>query len=248
MENPPQQRLDAILVWTGTLLLSIVLNIVLFSIIPSLISSVPGKRHSIESIQRVNVSRIHRREPPPFQKPIHKPSEPLIPKEASVSKVSSLKKSVKIEPFLRMPEIPFEINPQLPFDSGGLPSPSIELVSIGPPSEEGYRAPGGSGEEKGYGGLYEIGEIDGPLTPLAQAPPVYPLRARRMGTEGWVKINFIVTEKGTVSQITIVEALPKNTFEESVIRSVSSWRFSPGTVGGIPVKTRVKTTIKFELD
>jgi protein TonB len=247
MENPPQQRLDAILVWAGTLLLSIVLNIVLFSIIPSLISRVPGKRHSVESIQTVNVSRIHRREPPPFQKPIHKPSEPLIPKEASVSNGPSLKKS-KIEPFQRMPEIPFEINPELPFDSGDLPSPSIELVSIGPPSEEGYPGHGGSGEEKGYSGLYEIAEIDGPLAPLAQAPPVYPLRAKRMGIEGWVKINFIVTEKGTVSQITIVEAQPKNTFEQSVIRSVSSWRFSPGTVGGIPVKTRVKTTIKFELD
>ena len=69
-----------------------------------------------------------------------------------------------------------------------------------------------------------------------------------MGIQGWVKVRFIVTEQGTVNDISVIEAKPKNIFEHSVIRSLSSWRFTPGTVQGIPVKTLVKTTIRFELD
>ncbi len=51
-----------------------------------------------------------------------------------------------------------------------------------------------------------------------------------------------------VDQIEIIEAEPKQVFDESVIRCVSSWRFAPGEVRGEPVKTRVQTTIRFKLE
>jgi protein TonB len=62
-----------------------------------------------------------------------------------------------------------------------------------------------------------------------------------------VKVRFLVNTQGMVETVDIVEAQPEDTFEKSVIAAVSRWRFSPGTVEGVPVNTRVTTTIRFEL-
>ena len=95
---------------------------------------------------------------------------------------------------------------------------------------------------------YGIGEIDHPLTPLVQVPPIYPMRARRRGIEGWVKVRFIVDEEGRVNDVSVVESRPRKIFNAPVTRCVSGWRFTPGTVGGIPVKTWVETTVRFDLE
>ncbi len=63
-----------------------------------------------------------------------------------------------------------------------------------------------------------------------------------------MKVKILVTEQGLVNKVEILEAKPKDVFEQSVIRCISSWRFSPGTVQGVPVKTWVITKIRFELE
>ena len=99
-----------------------------------------------------------------------------------------------------------------------------------------------------FTGEFEIGEIDGPLIPVVKIPPPYPFRARRMGIEGSVRIEFLVNEKGNVEKLKILDANPPNIFEQSVKRTVLSWRFKPGTLEGEPVKVRAMTTIRFSLD
>ena len=89
--------------------------------------------------------------------------------------------------------------------------------------------------------------MEGGLTPLAKVAPLYPLRARRRGIEGWVTVRFVVNEQGRVDEIDITAAEPEKIFDQSVMQCVSSWRFTPGKVAGVPVKTRVETTIRFEL-
>ncbi|MGM0404242.1 MAG: energy transducer TonB, partial [Thermodesulfobacteriota bacterium] len=87
-----------------------------------------------------------------------------------------------------------------------------------------------------------------PLTAVSRMPPVYPMNAKRRNIEGWVRVRFIVDKEGTVEDIEILEEKPPGVFDRAVIDCVSGWRFNPGTVGGVPVRTVAETTIRFELD
>ena len=46
-------------------------------------------------------------------------------------------------------------------------------------------------------GLYMADELDAPLTAVAKVAPIYPLRATRLGIQGWVKVRFVITVEGT---------------------------------------------------
>ena len=99
-----------------------------------------------------------------------------------------------------------------------------------------------------FNGSYTIGELDSPLTPLVKIPPIYPMQATRRGIEGHVTVEFLVTKKGLVSQIQILNSSPKHIFDKSVTRCVAQWKFKPGTIEGIPVATLAQTTIRFKLE
>ncbi|MBT4265114.1 MAG: energy transducer TonB [Deltaproteobacteria bacterium] len=96
--------------------------------------------------------------------------------------------------------------------------------------------------------FYTPDEIDNPLLPLIRNPPVYPRSAKRRGIQGWVDIVYTINRSGDVENVQIVKATPEGVYEKSVLRAVSGWRFSPGTVKGKPVNIRVKQRLRFELN
>lgn len=100
----------------------------------------------------------------------------------------------------------------------------------------------------GGGGLFTASQLDSPLTMLAKSPPVYPHSAKRRNIEGWIKVKFVVDEHGQVDQVTVLDAEPEGVFEQSVLRCIASWRFKPGTIGGMAVKALVEQTITFKLE
>lgn len=104
------------------------------------------------------------------------------------------------------------------------------------------------GRGRGSGGIFSVGQLDGPLAVLAKSPPVYPSAAKRRSIEGWIKIKFVVDEHGHVDQISVLEAKPEGVFEQSVLQCVGNWRFKPGTVKGMAVKAQVEQTISFKLE
>ena len=95
--------------------------------------------------------------------------------------------------------------------------------------------------------FYEAGELDHPPSPIVKMPPVYPYKAKRLEIEGYVKIKFLVDEEGTVSRVSILDSSPKGVFEDSVLQTLPSWKFSPGRILGESVPSWVVTTIRFEL-
>ena len=222
------KRLRAFTLWTSAILFSILLNVVFFSLLPELVSSNPQKPEDTKRFHVVNVVRVKQKETPAKKKEIKKPEKRKDPQKNTLQNPVVRKK-----PLPQVQKLPFELNLKLPAGPGTLPTFPMEMVPF---------------DFFGMQDAYGIGDLDGPLTPLAQVPPLYPLRAKRMGIEGWVKVQFVVTERGVVDQIEIIEAEPKQVFDESVIRCVSSWRFAPGEVQGEPVKTRVQTTIRFKLE
>ena len=217
------------MLWTASVAFSLALNIVLFDLMPRLIAGDTGTPDFGRYIEQVNVIRVKR---PPA--PVRKKEKKIEPKPKEPPRTLTRKKIVHTHrPIKQTVDLPFEINRKLPPISGTLPVAPMQTVSLGAP---------------GLKASYGMGEIDHPLTPLAQVPPIYPMRARRRGIEGWVKVRFIVDEEGLVKDIRVVESHPRKIFDAPVIRCVSGWRFTPGTVGGVPVKTRVVTTVRFDLE
>jgi len=95
---------------------------------------------------------------------------------------------------------------------------------------------------------YSMGEVDSKPRALGQALPPYPRRARRRGTEGWVKVLFLVTKDGRVRNLTVLQESPTGVFHKTVMNTVPRWRFKPARKDGQSVDVWVKQTINFRLE
>ena len=73
----------------------------------------------------------------------------------------------------------------------------------------------GFGSGKGFSGKS--------LIPLATARPQIPKDAYERGIEGWVEIVFVVTRKGKVRNIRIINAQPRGVFEAAMVEATSRW-------------------------
>ena len=235
MKTASSPLLRNFFLWSSAALFSVLLNIAFFGLMPGLITENLSEKNNLMQDSIIQIVRVKRVETPVRKKKIKKQPPP---KEVKSLQKPMLPRKQKIN----MAKIPFELNPRLSQNTGTMPVPEMEMAIV--PLTDLSEAVAFSGLKD----IYEIGELDNPMTPLSQVPPLYPLRAKRMGIEGWVDVKFLVTEKGIVDQITILKAKPVKIFDQSVIRCISSWRFSPGTVEGVPVKTWVMTTIRFELE
>jgi len=223
-------RTGSAALWAAAALASVVFNVVMFTLLPGLVNREPVRTERMRVARAINVIRLDKPDSPVRKKEVSQPAEQPL----HTAEVFSPPSPEQPEP-VAVPErssLAFDFHPAPPPKSLTLPSQAIRTVTIGAPNLKA---------------VYGSGEIDRPLTPLVKAPPVFPMHARRRGIEGWVTVRFLVNETGEVSQVEVIEADPPGIFEQAVIRSVGSWRFEPGTVDGTPVKTRVETTVRFEL-
>ncbi len=85
------------------------------------------------------------------------------------------------------------------------------------------------------------------LTPLVQLPPFYPHEAKMLNREGMVELEYMVTKKGLVKDIVIVNAKNRKLFKHAAMQAVSKWKYKPLILDGKPVPVRVRVIIQFEL-
>ena len=88
---------------------------------------------------------------------------------------------------------------------------------------------------------------DGGLIPLVRIAPRYPRKALIEGREGYVIVELLVDEKGSVISASVVEANPSTIFNAAAIQAVLKWKFKPRVSGGVAVKQRGLTTIEFTI-
>jgi protein TonB len=86
------------------------------------------------------------------------------------------------------------------------------------------------------------------LERLVVVDPVYPAQALRSRTNGWVELEFTITESGVVRDIQVVESWPRGVFEQSAASALGQWRFRPRVVNGQPVAQRSSVTLRFDVD
>lgn len=89
--------------------------------------------------------------------------------------------------------------------------------------------------------LYAVSE----LTVKKQVAPTYPRGAQSKGTQGWVEIEFTVTEEGDVRDAR-ARSSSASIFEGAAISAINRWRFAPVVEDGRPVPVRgvVKFTFR----
>ena len=89
---------------------------------------------------------------------------------------------------------------------------------------------------------------EGDIVPVVVIRPMYPREAAISGTQGWVKVEFIITEAGTVKDPRVIDAKPPRVFNREAIRAILKWKFKPRVVDGIAVERRATQVIDFTLD
>lgn len=89
---------------------------------------------------------------------------------------------------------------------------------------------------------------EGDIIPVVVIRPMYPREAAMSGTEGWVKVEFTITEVGSVKDARVIEAEPLRVFNREAIRAILKWKFKPRVVDGIAVERRATQIIDFNLD
>ncbi|MDY0189440.1 MAG: TonB family protein [Desulfuromonas sp.] len=201
---------------------TLVLNVLVFMLLPYLIQGDNGLVKP-DTFETINLVRVTQPPPPQRQQAEQKPPEKTLNRQ----RISQTKVPMPTPQL----HLNLELQPDLPNLAGQVVMPQVQLAQLDPILT-----------------IFDSAALDKPLTPLAQSPFIYPLRAKRLGIEGWVKIKLLVSQQGEVEQVQILEAQPPDVFEQTVERGVRSWRFTPGTVEGQAVRSWVITTVRFELE
>ena len=81
---------------------------------------------------------------------------------------------------------------------------------------------------------------------IKEVKPQYPAAVRAEGVEGIVRLECLVREDGTVGEARVIAPLHPE-LDREALRSVTEWRFQPGTKDGKPVAVRVEIEMSFSL-
>ena len=118
-----------------------------------------------------------------------------------------------------------------------MPTPNVPALDLGI---------GGDGPFLGVGGGVDMGK-DGGIIPIVTIQPNYPRKAAIAKIEGWVEMQFTITEGGTVINPKVVNSKPVRIFDREAIRAILKYKFKPKVVDGV-AQTQVATQrIDFKL-
>ncbi len=72
----------------------------------------------------------------------------------------------------------------------------------------------------------------GDLTPVSRTDPEFPREAISAGADaGKVRARMTIDATGEVTRVEIIEANPRRLFDRAVVKTLSQWKFAPGTDG-----------------
>lgn len=81
-----------------------------------------------------------------------------------------------------------------------------------------------------------------------RTPQIWPERATRLGIrEGWVLVEFDVSETGGVENARVIDAAPHGVFEASALRAIGRWCYRPALQDGSAV-TRTGTRVRLSFE
>ena len=247
---------------TVALLLSLLVNVAIFAVAPVLLDQrvMPGfARHALLNL----MLPLRPKTPEP------EPDKPELPEELPQLELTPMEMETELPdppemapPELEIPEMeippltpptpsPDQAIPEMPtleIDMKSLSASSVPLAVNVPRTTTKAPAMQQTAPRMAESREYSMGEVDSKPAVLGQALPPYPRSARRRGTEGWVKVRFLVTKDGQVRNLTVLQESPTGVFHKTVITTVPRWRFKPAGKDGQPVDVWVEQTINFRME
>lgn len=226
-------------VLAGTLAIAAAINLVLLLLIASLVSY-KSERIPPPTLRPIDFIRLPpkpkppepKKEPPKEEKIIEKKVEPPPKVEHKPPPKKPPKKVKRKTKKVAAPKL------DIPLSGSGAALTSIagqdSRVTAPPTKWDVEEAP-------------KIERINSRLVPVSRVMPTYPWRAKRMGVEGWVKLEVIVATDGSVSEINIIEGKPSGIFNEAASKAMRQWRFKPAFVNGQAVEQRAIQLMEFRL-
>jgi periplasmic protein TonB len=89
--------------------------------------------------------------------------------------------------------------------------------------------------------------VDVPPRAIAQGAFRYPPSAKKNGIRGYVVLSILVSEKGAVDQVQVLESSPSGVFDAAALQGIRSWQFEPAKYKGDVVRVWAKQRIRFDL-
>ena len=89
---------------------------------------------------------------------------------------------------------------------------------------------------------------EGDVVPLVRIQPQYPRDAAMNQIEGYVTVQFTITETGAVTNPRVIDAEPPRVFDRAALRAILRWKFKPRIIDGVAVARPATQTIDFNLD
>ncbi|GAB4196606.1 MAG: energy transducer TonB [Wenzhouxiangellaceae bacterium] len=153
------------------------------------------------------------------------------------------------EPERKPPKLPPPPEPRQP-----PPRPSMDMPSDQPPLPEPVvdidlpQIPGGKDFVNIGPGLPPGAHRNGNgLISLVTVAPPYPPAAALRQIEGWVIVEFTVTATGNVTDPVIIEAQPREVFDQTVLKTIRQWKFKPPQQDDKAHQIRVRQRLDFNL-
>ena len=217
---------------------AVALNAMLFQLMAALIA-----RHQMAFKPRLIAHRIdfirmpEPAEPPPPRRVRTPPPPPAPPKRPPAASSTSAEFRANVR------ELPLPV-PGLKIETPMAPSLTLQAPKLPPLLVEGEPSRDGKGPVRmppPSPGFIWASELE----PVVQTPPQYPHHALRRRIEGYVVLEFTVTQTGTVADPMVVESRPEGVFERAALRAIRRWRFKPRLKDGRPVAVRVRQKLEF---
>ncbi|ABZ78156.1 TonB family protein [Shewanella halifaxensis HAW-EB4] len=92
-----------------------------------------------------------------------------------------------------------------------------------------------------------IKDVDKAPELLRFIQPKMPVAGRKFKGGGRVLLRLIVEADGVVSQAQVLEAKPKQVFDQSAVEAARRWRFKPAVLSGEAVRVFVDVPINFKV-
>jgi protein TonB len=154
-----------------------------------------------------------------------------------------LKKSFEVETRERKPppQLPEkEKAPEVPTQKMQVEGPQQAAVNIGPMKVD---------KDVARNTGFALSASDGEYLPIVKVAPLYPESAAERGIEGYVLLEFTVTETGATADPQVIESQPQGIFDEAAKKAVLKFKYKPRVENGRPVRVdHVRHVITFKLD
>ena len=92
--------------------------------------------------------------------------------------------------------------------------------------------------------IFELRDLDRTPKAVFQVEPQYPYELKQAKIKGWVLLEWIITESGSVKGAKVIQS-SHDAFNRPAIDSVLKSKWMPGEISGKAVPTRVRQKIMF---